>query len=115
MDIVLERIMSLIPEKHGAKKEFAESLGLPSNVISDWLAGRNKSYQRHVYRIATAYHVSPEWLKGETDEKENPVVPNEDAEAAEFYELLKSLTPQQREIIFNNIELMRKQNKQREG
>lgn len=76
MDKTLERIASLIPKKengdfkHGALKEFANSIGLKSgNLISDWIAGRSVSYNSYVYEIAAKYNVSVEWLKGETDEK----------------------------------------------
>lgn len=76
MDITLERILSLIPKKpdgkfvHGAKKEFAESVGLKSgNLIADWCDGRSQSYKSYLYEIAAKYNVSVEWLKGETDEK----------------------------------------------
>lgn len=77
MDKTLERIISLIPQKengafkHGALKDFAESIGLSSgNVISDWISGRSHSYKRKLYEISSKYNVSVEWLKGETDEKE---------------------------------------------
>mgnify|MGYP000481253975 CR=1 FL=1 len=78
MDILLERILSLIPKKdngkfeHGALKQFASSIGLKSgNLISDWVNGRSKSYENYVYEISVKYSVSVEWLKGETDIK-NP-------------------------------------------
>ena len=76
MDITLERILSLIAKKpdgkyiHGAKKEFADNIGLNhSQIINDWEAGRNYSYKNYLYVIAAKYDVSVEWLKGETDEK----------------------------------------------
>ena len=76
MDITLERILSLIPRKedgkyvHGAKKEFAESVGLKNgNLVSDWEKGRTNSYMNYVYEIAAKYNVSVDWLMGNTDEK----------------------------------------------
>jgi hypothetical protein len=79
MDITLERILSLIPKKpdgkfkHGAKKEFAESLNLRSgNLIPDWVSGRSNSYMNYLYEISEKYNVSVEWLRGETDTKEKP-------------------------------------------
>ena len=83
MDIMLERILSLVPKKpdgkfvHGALKEFAQTVGLKSgNLISDWINGRSTSYTGYVYEIASKYNVSVEWLKGETDQKENPTDKN---------------------------------------
>lgn len=77
MDIMLERILTLIPRKpdgkfvHGALKEFANTVGLKSgNLVSDWINGRSTSYKSYVYEISAKYNVSVEWLKGETDKKE---------------------------------------------
>lgn len=79
MEIVRERVLSLIPKKedgkfaHGALKEFANSIGLKSgNLISDWINLRSHSYMNYLYEIAAKYNVSVEWLKGETDEKNPP-------------------------------------------
>lgn len=75
MDVMLERILSLIPKKpdgkfvHGSKKDFADSLELPSNIVAEWVSGRNKSYPNYLYEIASKYGVSVEWLQGKTDEK----------------------------------------------
>ena len=81
MDITLETILSLTPRKengdfkHGAKKNFAESIGLKSgNLISDWMSGNSQSYKNYVYEISAKYGVSVEWLRGETDEKEKPAL-----------------------------------------
>lgn len=79
MDIVLERILSLIPHKpdgtfvHGALKDFANGIGLKSgNVIADWRSGRSNSYNAYIYQIASLYDVSVEWLKGEADDPRSP-------------------------------------------
>ena len=84
MDIVLERILSLIPRKpdgkfvHGSKKSFADELDLPHNLIAEWCSGRNKYYYKYLYQISDKYNVSVEWLKGETDIKEKPAPKNGD-------------------------------------
>lgn len=79
MDKTLERILSLLPRKpdgtleHGARKEFAQSIGLKNgNLISDWVKGRTASYINYLYEIAAKYNVSVAWLRGETDEKNPP-------------------------------------------
>lgn len=75
MDIMLERILSLIPKKtdgkfvHGAKKVFCDNVGLSNiTILSQWLSGASKSYEQYAYQIANAYNVSVNWLKGETDD-----------------------------------------------
>lgn len=87
MDIMLTRILSLIPKKpdgkfvHGALKEFANKLNLKSgNVVSDWMNGRSTSYTSYVYQIADIYNVSVEWLKGETDDPSIKKAPGINAE-----------------------------------
>lgn len=74
MDIVLERILSLLPKKpdgkyvRGAKKEFADKINIDKEIISQWIAGTNKSYRKYLYQISSVYNVSVDWLKGETDD-----------------------------------------------
>lgn len=107
MDITLERILSLLPRKsdgklvHGAKKAFAESIGLKGgNLISDWEAGRVTSYRNYLYEIADKYNVSVEWLKGETDIKEKAAPTNGD----DFIKQFSKLTPDNQELIRKMVE-----------
>ena len=77
MEVMLERVLSLIPKKpdgkfvHGAKKDFSKNIGAPENIVSDWISGRSSSYKNYAYQISAKYGVSVAWLRGETDEK-NP-------------------------------------------
>lgn len=75
MDIVLERILSLLPHDEtgkivrGAKKDFAVSLGYDSgDIVSMWIKGTSTSYKNKLHEIASKYNVSVAWLKGETDD-----------------------------------------------
>ena len=107
MDITLEHILSLIPKKpngdfvHGAKKEFCEKIGAPTNIVNEWVRGVSKSYRNYLYQIAAVYHVSVEWLKGETDEK-NPAPTGGDGLNEEFMKLFQALSPEEqvREIAY---------------
>ena len=78
MEVMLERVLSLIPKKpdgkfvHGAKKDFSKNIGAPENIVSDWISGRSSSYKNYAYQISAKYGVSVEWLRGETGEKEKP-------------------------------------------
>ena len=78
MDIVLERILSLLPKKpdgkfiRGSKKKFAQSIGYDSgDIVSMWINGSSTSYNGKLHEISAKYGVSVAWLRGETDEK-NP-------------------------------------------
>lgn len=98
MDITLERIRELIPKKpngefvHGAIKEFADSLGVSGNLVTTWLSGRNTSYKKKLYQIASVYGVSVEWLKGETDERKPRALVNNDPELTEYLDELRNRT-----------------------
>lgn len=106
MDIMLKRILSLIPQKpdgkfvHGALKEFAKQLGLKSgNVISDWMSGRSKSYRDKVYVISEKYNVSVEWLTGESDVKEKTATASGDSlsdQESYFIHCLRLMTEEER-------------------
>ena len=90
LEVMLERVLSLIPKKpdgkfvHGAKKDFSKNIGAPENIVSDWISGRSSSYKNYAYQISAKYGVSVEWLRGETDEKEKPA-----SEEASFHPTLE--------------------------
>ena len=97
MDIVLERILSLLPKKpdgkfvRGSKKEFAQSIGYDSgDIVSMWINGSSTSYNGKLHEISAKYGVSVEWLRGETDEK-NPA-PKGDG-LKEIDAIFEKLTP----------------------
>lgn len=105
MDITLERMLSFIPKKpdgkyvHGEKKKFCEKIGAPVNIVSEWEAGKTKSYRNYVYATAASYNVSVEWLRGETDnpapeaQKEKP--PGEGELDNMLIDRLVQLTPEE--------------------
>lgn len=92
MDIVLERVLSLIPKgkngkyAHGAKVKFAKSIGYnDGSIVSMWENGTSVSYTKKLHQIADIYNVSVEWLKGETDDpgiKKAPGINTEGLSAA---------------------------------
>ena len=119
MDKMLERIFLLIPKKpdgkfvHGAKKEFADSLGLPQNIVAEWISGRNKSYPNYCYELSAKYGVSVAWLRGETDDPHED--PDKNKKPAPVGSELRNtgyedLTPENRALIDQMIEkLLRSQ------
>ena len=95
MDITLQRILSLIPKGqdgkyvHGAKAEFARSLGFDGgDIVSMWIKGTSKSYRNYLFDIAAMYKVSVDWLRGLSDDA-TPDSPAYDApEIAKKYRAL---------------------------
>lgn len=96
MDIVLERILSLLPRKedgrlvHGAKKEFADMLGIDKTVVTQWTNGSSKSYNGYLYQIASAYNVSVDWLMGRTDD---PAPKTKETGNTDILQLLRDSIP----------------------
>lgn len=69
MDIMLERIMSLMGNRHGSAQELVQALGLSKNTVTEWKSGRSKSYTKHASAIAAYYGVSLDWLSGASDDR----------------------------------------------
>lgn len=107
MDIVLERILSLIPKDpdgkyvHGAKTKFAKRIGYNDGaIVAMWENGSSISYNKKLYQIADQYHVSVEWLQGKTEDKsikETPATEGEGLSAArqKLYDAIANLTDEQ--------------------
>lgn len=71
MDEMLNRILTCMGPTHGAGKALAEYLGVSPNVVTNWKNGSLRSYRKYIDQIAEFYHVSPQYLRGETDEKQD--------------------------------------------
>ena len=105
MDIVLERILSLIPKGpdgkyvHGAKTKFAKKIGYNDGaIVAMWENGSSISYNKKLYQIADQYHVSVEWLQGKTEDKSIKETPDQkiegvSAEAQEILDFIRDATP----------------------
>lgn len=90
MDVVLERILSLLPcgengkIVRGAKKDFAQSIGYDSgDIVSMWIKGTSLSYKNKLHEIAAKYHVSVEWLQGKTEDKSIKETPDPKTEGVD--------------------------------
>jgi hypothetical protein len=116
MDKTLERILMLMPHKpdgslaHGAKKEFAQSVGLKNgNLVTDWINGRTNSYKNYLYEIAAKYGVSVAWLKGETDDPRPGYVMTDYGSMPDVQLIARAgerMTPEQRQNLLRYIRYM---------
>lgn len=105
MDIVLERILSLIPKGpdgkyvHGAKTKFAKKIGYNDGaIVAMWENGSSISYNKKLYQIAEEYNVSVEWLQGKTKDKSiketpDPKIEGVSAEVQEILDYIRDATP----------------------
>ena len=115
MDIVLSRILSLLPTHsdgrfvRGAKKEFATRIGYDSgDIVSMWVKGTSNSYLGKLHEIANVYNVSVEWLRGETDKKEKPDLFAEiGPKKAELLDAVSDLTEAEQALRLEHIEKLK--------
>lgn len=102
MDIMLQRILSLIPDRHGADTEFARSIGYKSgNVVADWRAGRSTSYRGKLREIAEKYCVTVDWLCGHSPQIEKPALRAEGGTEEGLTALLGRLTPAEKQRVMD--------------
>lgn len=75
-------------------------LGIKKSAFTDWKAGKSRSYLKYASEIADYFGITTDYLlRGETDTKEKPATSQDDELDKEFSELIKQLSPEQREII----------------
>lgn len=84
MDVYKERIRPLFDKSGLQDKQIEKLLGLPRGVIYKWGTGKYKSYKTYLYQIASYFHVSTDYLLGNTDnpspagQKEKPPAQSEE-------------------------------------
>lgn len=83
MSIMLERVLQLANERHGSAIELCKALGVARNTVTEWKAGRSKSYTKYAPQIAAYYGVSLDWLSGATDDKEQKNAPTPKSEGSD--------------------------------
>lgn len=89
MDIMLQRILTLVGTKRGASKELCDALGVKPNSVTEWKKGRMKSYTKYAPQIAAYYGVSLDWLSGATDDRAQKIAPSpEEDEASKLRQMV---------------------------
>lgn len=80
----LTKIIFLMDEHNYDNQMLASALGLNRQLVTDWKAGRSKSYKKYIYQIAEIFGVTVNYLLGndepepEEKEKTNPEEPELD-------------------------------------
>ena len=69
MDKTLENIQELIRERGMSEKQFLSDNGFSATAMSDWKAGRMKSYQKHIRKIADYFGVYVDFLLGREEKQ----------------------------------------------
>lgn len=63
---IKDRIFLLLSESEFDQKYFAEQIGVKPQTISDWKAGRNKSYTKLIDKIAEFFGVTVDYILGKS-------------------------------------------------
>lgn len=65
----LEKIIVLLEQENKTQKELCDYIGINGNVFTAWKSGKNKSYTKHLPKIAEFFDVSIDYLLGKTEER----------------------------------------------
>lgn len=82
---IMHKVVKLLDDNNIEQKDLCTFLNVKPQTFSDWKAGRNKSYMKHITQIANYFNVSVDYLTGETDIKEKtPTVTDERITPSEY-------------------------------
>lgn len=103
MDIYQERIRPLFDGSSETNAEIERKLGIPPKTINKWNTTTLRSYRNYIHQIASYFHVSTDYLLGNTDdpapagqEKSPPHGGELSKEVQEIIELYDKASPELR-------------------
>lgn len=76
---IINKINYLMEKKEIKNKELASVLGLTAQAVTDWRAGRSKSYTKYLPQIAAYFGVSIDYLTGSVGSLDNDLFRRLDA------------------------------------
>ena len=96
----LDKILHLLESRNIKQKDLTDYLGISKNVFTDWKAGKNTSYKKHIVKIAEFFGVSTDYLLNHTNVleekiKNSPAKTDEGAVDEYIIHRLLSLTPEE--------------------
>ncbi len=103
----LDKILSLLNERHIEQKMLAEYIGTRNQTITDWKNGKTKSYTKYIDKIADFFGVSVDYLLGKTD------VPTQ-KQQDEFSDIINTLTDEERQQVKNYMNFLISQRKNKD-
>lgn len=103
----LEKILNLMIENNCDNQQLATALNLNRQVVTDWRAGRSKSYQKYLYQIADYFNVSVDYLLGKSEMK----TPDEELSQEQFalWGEVKDLTEEEKKKVLDFIKFTKSQ------
>lgn len=96
----IDIINYLLEQKNKSQKDLCEFLGISKSVFTDWKAGRNESYKKHLPQIAEYFNVSVDYLLGKSEEQKNEPPLSLTKEEATLLEIYRALNePGQQKLL----------------
>ena len=82
---ILEKVLDLLSKQDKTQKELCDFIGINGNVFTSWKNGRNKSYTKHLPKIAEFFGVSVEFLLGKEKSPAGAELSEKDIKLVEAY------------------------------
>ena len=116
MDIYFDRVKPLFDGSGKTDADLEREIGIPAKKISQWNISYTKSYTKYLPKIASYFHVSTDYLLGNTDDpaqagQKGSPPPIEsgltDPLDIQLMKELPSLTPDQKELLLAQIRVLK--------
>lgn len=113
MEIILQRILSLLKENNITATKFQQDLGLYASCVSEWKNGSSKSYTKHLAAIADYLGVTTDYLIGNTDQR--TATPGQVLEGLDFALSgeIRNMTENEKQDLLDYIQFKRSQKEKR--
>ncbi len=94
----ISKIIKLLNDSNIEQNELCAYLNVKPQVFSDWKAGRNSSYNKHIAKIAEFFNVSTDYLLGNTEQQD---AKQDDSNVRDLDKILKDLMMSRNSLAFN--------------
>ena len=112
MDIIVERILSVMKQKKITDKQLTSDLGINKSAVTDWKTGKTKSFKRYIDKIANYLDVPVDYLLGNIDNPHGILFTVDDD--GKHYGI-SGLDQEEYELLTAQLEVLRRQRERREG
>ena len=109
------RFETLRAERGVSKAFIAQKLDRAASLCNDWKPGKSTTSEQQIKAVAKILGTSPEYLKGETDEK----TPAETGEGSKYnriiMEILENITDETKAALIPLLQQMQRQEESKKG
>ena len=88
----LDKIIDLLDKQNKKQVELCAYIGVKKNAFTNWKAGINHSYKKHIDKIAEFFGVSADYLLGIEEQATKKPLPENEERLMELYNLTADLS-----------------------